>query len=139
MSVESHKAVVRRYCEELFTGGKLEVADEILSDSFVFNGPFGTIRSRAEFKQFAAMMHVAFNDFHMTVDFSIAEGDRVASRFTMYGTHHGNYHGIPATGQPIAVPGINIFRFENDHIVEVGAVIDSLKMMQQIGMVAGRS
>jgi len=119
----------------LFSGGQLNVADEILSDDFVFNGPFGAIHSRAEFKQFAAMMHVAFNHFRMAVDVSIAEGDCVASRFTMYGTHHGNYHGVPATGHTIAVPGINIFRFKNERIVEVGAVIDSLKMMTQLGVV----
>ena len=138
MTMESNKATVRRYCEELFTGGKLDLADEILTENFTFFGPFGTIRSRAEFKQFAAMMHVSFQDFRMAMEYSIAEDDRVASRFVMYGTHSGMYHGIPATGQTIAVPGINIFRFEGDRIAEVNALIDSLKMMQQIGIVASR-
>ena len=136
MSTESHKSAVRRYCEELFTDGRLEVADDVLADSFIFNGPFGTIRGRDEFKRFVTMLREAFDDFRMTDELDIAEDDMVASRFVMSGTHNGNYHGIPGTGNPMSVSGIDIFRFSGGKISEVRAVIDSLKMMQQLGVVA---
>ncbi|MFZ5434476.1 MAG: ester cyclase [Calditrichota bacterium] len=136
MSTESHKTAVRRYCEELFTHGRLEVIDEVLTDTFVFNGPFGRLHGPEEFKRFVIMLRDAFEDFRMTDELDIAEGDLVASRFVMSGRHRGNYHGIPGTGNPMFVHGIDIFRFEGSKIAEVSAVIDSLKMMQQLGVVA---
>jgi steroid delta-isomerase-like uncharacterized protein len=138
ISIETRKKAARRYCEELFTKGDLRVADEILSEDVTFQGPFGRVKGRNAFKQFVTTLRDAFYDFHMTVDFEIAEGDYVASHFMMYGTHRGDYHGIPATGLPIAVPGIDIFKFAGEQIVDVSAVIDSLKIFQQLGAVPSR-
>ncbi|MBU0508942.1 ester cyclase [bacterium] len=136
MSLESNKRAVHRYCEELFTAGKLDVADELLTDDIIFSGPFGTVRGREELKRFVAMLRQAFADFRMSDELNIAEENRVASLFTMSGLHRGDYHGIPATGNSMSVRGIDIFRFSGDRIAEIVAVIDSLMLMQQLGIVA---
>jgi len=55
----------------------------------------------------------------MTVDETIAEGDRVMVRWTFHGTHLGEFHSLPPTGKPVAYSGINIFRVADGKIAEI--------------------
>ena len=74
----------------------------------------------------------AFPDFTVTVHSIIAEGDKVAVRWTVNGTHLGELMGIPPTGRPVEFTGATIHRFADGKIVENWWSYDALGMMQQI-------
>jgi len=81
-----------------------------------------------------ASMFAAFPDFAMTVDDTIVEGDKFVSRVRATGTHQGEFMGIPATGNRIEVPLIDIMRVRDGKIAEHWGVMDGGVMMQQLGV-----
>jgi predicted SnoaL-like aldol condensation-catalyzing enzyme len=69
---------------------------------------------------------------HFTVEDLIAEGDRVVVRWTNAGTHVGDFAGIPATGRPFTIAGIDIYRLAGGQLCEHWHVIDQLGMLGQL-------
>jgi steroid delta-isomerase-like uncharacterized protein len=139
MNPETMKSMTRRYCEELFSQGKLEICDELFSSDYVNLDPAtpgGCVRGAAGMKQLVAGYREAFPDLVFAVQDQWSDGDTVVTRWTAQGTHKGPLMGIPATGrrgQP--VDGITISRFENGKIVEQRAVWDALGLLRQLGVI----
>ncbi len=133
---EENKAIMRRFYEDLFGSGDLSVADEIVATEFVnHNPPPGESPGREGIKEFVTLFRTAFPDIHYTVEDQIAEGDKVVTRFTMTGTHRGDFPGIPATGKPITVTAIGIHRLAGGKTQEAWFNSDLLGMMQQLGVI----
>jgi steroid delta-isomerase-like uncharacterized protein len=133
---EQHKELYRRFIEECFTGGNLALVDEMIAaDAVDHQAPPGTAQGAEGLKQFLSMFRSAFPDLQATVDQVIAEGDTIAARFTMSGTHQGEFFGIPPTGKRMEITGIDVVRFENGKIVEHWGNQDDLGMMQQLGVI----
>jgi predicted ester cyclase len=65
----------------------------------------------------------------------VAEGDKVAARLTGRGTHKGEFNDIAPTGKQVTVTAFVIFRFAGGKCIESWANIDSLGMMQQLGVI----
>jgi steroid delta-isomerase-like uncharacterized protein len=134
MSTEANKTVVRRFTEASNTGS-LAMFDELLADAFVdHSAPPGFPNDREGQKQFTMMLRTGFPDASQTIDELIAEGDKVVMRWTGRGTNRGEFMGIPATGKPVTVTGIDIFRLEGGTIVEHWSNWDMMGMMQQLGV-----
>lgn len=131
---EHHKALARRYFDELWGRGDLGVADEILSDNFLFFGPGVTIHGVSSFKEFVAMFRSSFPDLHFADQEYIAERDAVASCFEMRGTQLGTFQGIPPTGRLVTVPGMHVFRVADDKITDIRISMDTLGLLQQLGV-----
>ncbi len=139
MSVEENKAVELRFFEEVVNKGNLAVIDEIVAANFVGRSALpGVAPDREGYKQFFAMAHSAFPDFHSTLEDMIAEGDKVVQRFTVRGTHKGEWMGIAPTGKQIEVGGIAIHRLAGGKIVEDWTSMDMLGMMQQLGVIPSK-
>jgi len=138
MSTETNKAVSRRFLEEVFGKGKLNVLDEIIAKDHVNSGP-GTLPGLPAgpegAKQLVTVYRNAFPDVHFTVDEQIAEGDKVVTRWTGHGTHKGELLGIPATGKTSTVTGIAVDRIANGMIAESWGIFDQFGMMQQLGVI----
>ena len=83
-------------------------------------------------------MLAAFPDFSVTIEDAIAEGDRVAVRVTVRGTHQGALMGIPPTGKQIAIKAISMWRVTDGRIVERWESADTLGLMQQLGVIPNR-
>ena len=131
---EQNKANIRRFYDEVFNAGNIAVVDELVASNFVDHEEFpGLSGGRDGLKQFVTMMRTAFPDARMDVDDLIAEGDKVVARLTMSGTQRGEFAGIPASGKSMNVTTIDIIRFENGQAVEHWGVMDSAKMMEQLG------
>jgi steroid delta-isomerase-like uncharacterized protein len=81
------------------------------------------------------MMRAGFPDIQWTLEELIVEGDRVAARFTMRGTHLGSFLGVPPSGKTIEVKAVNFYRFADGQIVEEHGQPDLLGLLQQIGAV----
>jgi predicted ester cyclase len=135
MSTEHNKALVRRLFEEGLNQNKPDVFDELIAPSYVnydFPAPSPGLEG---FKMAIGMFLAAFPDMRVTVEEELAEGDKVITRGYFTGTHRGDFQGIPATGKPIKVKFIDIWRFENNKLVENWGQMDQLGMMQQLGVI----
>ena len=136
MSLEENKAIERRFFEEVVNKGELAIIDELCAANFVdHSAPPGIEPDREGYKQFFAMAHSAFPDFHSTLEDMFAEGDKVVQRFTARGTHKGEFMGIPPTGKQVTITGIAIDRIAGGKIVENWVNMDMLGMMVQLGVV----
>ena len=133
---EENKAIVRRGYEEIWNGENLAAVDEIYAPGFVLYDPVTPgVRGPEGFKQYVTMIRTAFPDLHFTVKDQIAEGDKVATRWTVTGTQQGQFMGIPPTGKHSTVTGITISRIADGKIVEERSNWDALGMLQQAGVV----
>ncbi len=136
MSTDDLKALERRFFEEMLNSGDTTAGDELFAAGAFDHAAFpGQAPGREGFKQAVVMMHGAFPDIHYTIDDMVAEGDRIAARWTLRGTHAGEFLGIPATGKQVTVEGIHILRFASGQIVECWEVWDRLSMLQQLGAI----
>jgi len=76
-----------------------------------------------------------FPDAQIAVETAVTEGGVVASRWTMTGTHDGEFLGVPATGRQITMRGIDFSRVVDGKVAEHWAQFDGLGVMQQIGAI----
>ena len=136
MSTEQNKALARRVIEEMFNAGNLEVADELLAPDYVDHDPSlpEDVHGPEGFKQYVGMYRAAFPDLHVQIEDQLAEGDRVATRWTGTGTHDGELAGIAPTGKRVTVPGMEIVRIANGRLVEGWEGYDSGTLMRQLGV-----
>ncbi len=135
---EENKALVRRFIDEVINKGDLSVIDELTSPSVVdHSAPPGLPSGPEGIKQMLTMFRTAFPDLNGTLEDLIAEGDRVAVRYTTRGTHQGDFMGIAATGKQIAIEGIEIDRIQDGKVVEHWESMDMMGLMQQLGAVSG--
>jgi steroid delta-isomerase-like uncharacterized protein len=129
-----YKALAQRWFTEVMNEGKLEVIDEICSQDFVDHDPLpGTSPDFAGLKDFVTQVRSAFPDIETTAEDILVEGDRLAVRSTIRGTHKGDFMGIPASGKKVEVSIYDFVRFENDQAAEHWGTIDSAALMEQIG------
>jgi predicted ester cyclase len=134
MSVEENKALVRRCWEECFNQGNLAVVDELVAPSYIWHGPGQDVSGREGIKQLISLYRAAFPDLHMTFEDQIAEGDKVASRWTTRGTHTGDLLGSGPTGKQGTMTGIVISRLASNTIAEEWENFDQLGLLQQLGV-----
>ena len=130
-----YKEMAQRWYSEVMSDGKTELIDELCAPDFVDHDPLpGTTADLAGLKDFVAQIRAAFPDMQVTADDVVAEGDRLAVRSTMRGTHEGEFMGMAATGKKVEVSNYDFVRFENDQAAEHWGVIDSAALMEQLGM-----
>ena len=134
MSTATHKAIVRRYIEQVLNQHRHDLVEEFLTENIELHGS-GLAPGLDVVKQWLTMFAAAFPDGHQVIEDVVAEGDRVVARTTFNGTHQGEMQGIPATGKLVSIPSITIFRMDNGKIAEGWLVSDNLGMMQQLGVV----
>jgi len=134
MSAEESKAIVRRWFEDLFNEGTLDVADEIVAPNHVARDPaLPDILSGPEGqKHVVSLYRGAFPDAHITVEHQIAEGNEVVTRWTGHGTHQGEPMGVAPSGNRVEVPGITIDHVSGGKIEETWTSYDTLGMLRQI-------
>lgn len=135
MSTEENKAVVRRLIEEGYNQKNLAVFDELYAPDVVVHNSSLTLQGREAVTQFLAMFFTAFPEARFTIEDLIAEGNTVAFRQTLRGTHQGDYLGIPPTGKQVTIPGISMFRLANGKASEQWTTADDLGGMQQLGVI----
>jgi steroid delta-isomerase-like uncharacterized protein len=137
MSIEEdNKALVRRYTD-LFNRNDLPAEEVVapLASGFVYHRPgMPDVTGLAEVKQSIEMYRNAFSNMHQTIEDMVAEGDKVACRWSGRATHQGELMGIAATGKAITITGIVIYRVANGKIQEEWDYSDVLGLMQQLGI-----
>jgi steroid delta-isomerase-like uncharacterized protein len=136
MTAETNKQVMRRFVEFINTASE-KLATELISPDAIFYVPGRSepMRGPSGYLAIIGMMRGGFPDIQWTLEEIIAEGDKVAARFTMRGTHRGTFFGVPPTGKAIEVQAMNIYRLSGGQFVEERGQPDMLGLLQQIGAV----
>ena len=138
MSTQENKATFRRYVEEGWAKGNVEVADEVFAEGYVAHQPDGSEEKRGpeDVKQFLRQYREAFPELQITLEDQIAEDDKVVTRWSSLGTHRGEFRGIAPTGNEVSLTGMGIFRFSEGKVVESWDNFDQLGMLRQLGAIS---
>jgi steroid delta-isomerase-like uncharacterized protein len=136
---EENKTVVRRFLEEIFTAGNLELVDELFAPDYVLHDPVvpDEVSGPEGMKRYVSMYRSAYPDTHFTVEDQIAEGDKVVTRWTGQGTQQGELMGIPPTGERVTITGITVDRLSGGKIEEEWNNFDQLGLLRQLGVAPG--
>jgi len=136
MSAEESKAIMRRFWE-VWEEGDIDLLDKLLAPDYVNHtlaaldlppGPEGV-------KEVVSMFRSGMPDLRVVIEDMIAEGDRVATRYALEGTHWGDLFSVAPTGRHLSIKSMTIERLSGGKIVEHWRVTDELDMMRQLGAI----
>ncbi len=135
MDLETNKAVVRQWLAGWNERG-VDAVDDLFAPHFtdqqLARGPDGAV-SLETLKERLRTLDAMLGPARFDEQEMIAEGDRVLVRWTVQGTHRGPYLGLPPTGRPFRVDGVNIFRVVDGRIVERWSFLDVPTLLAQLG------
>ena len=133
-SLEANKDLIRRFFERVWNQGDEAAIDELIAEEAAGNDPdFGAGREafRRQWRQWRA----AFPDLHFAVEELVAEGDAVVCRWTLTGTHRGEFLGWAPTGKAIRVGGMSLDHLRDGRLVSGFDGWDALGLRRQLGIV----
>jgi steroid delta-isomerase-like uncharacterized protein len=138
MSTEENKRLVERFYAHHRTG-TIGQATDVVTPDCIRHDPSGREEpGPSGFAARVARTEAAFSEWVSTPNIVMADGDKVAVRWTITAKHTGPCDGFPATGRNVKFSGVNIFRIENGRIAEIWNHRDDLSVLQQIGAVTQR-
>ena len=114
--------------------GDKETLRNLVADDVVIHGQGGQEIQGAETVVAATVDNEAFPDAHLEIEEMVAEGNTVSVRMTFTGTHEGNMHGVPPTGEGIEIRVMSMYRAEDGQLVEGWFVEDDADTLQQLGL-----
>lgn len=128
--------VLRRLIDEGFTGGRLEVADEVIDPAIVEHQNFGPDHAPGAegVKAVIASLRRAFSDFRLDIEDIAVDGDIAWSRNVATGTNDGSFMGNAPTGRTIRIDVIDVVRVRDGLITEHWGVPDRLGALRQLGL-----
>ncbi|MGI9010294.1 MAG: ester cyclase [Nitrososphaeraceae archaeon] len=116
MSLSRNNALVKSFVEEVFNKHDLSATEKYLHESEGFKRIFNTYLT-------------AFRDFHARIEHVVAENNLVLVFLNWTGIQHGEYQGMPPTNKTVNIRSADLYRIENERIVEHWDVIDQLNML----------
>lgn len=130
------KAMAKRFNDEAFNKGNVDVIDELVADDFVDHQELPGLEPTKEgLKNFTKLFHQAFPDMKVEMIAAVAEGDEVWVHSQFTGTHKGEFMGIPATGKTVTFAMFDRVKVRDGKAVEHWGLTDDLGMMTQLGLV----
>ena len=137
MDPATNKATIRRLYDDLFNGGDLAVADTLLDHDYVGHDPPDSpapLRGPGAMAEGARRLWAAFPDCRFVVEALLAEGEAVAARVALTGTHTGPLGTLAPTERRVAVTGTVTYRFRTGRIVASWGNWDNLGLLRQLGL-----
>jgi steroid delta-isomerase-like uncharacterized protein len=130
-----NRELARQFYEVVFNAGELDRVEEFCTPDLVDHEetPEGLPDGIEGVKAFVRMFRDGFPDLHASVEDVLADGDRVATRVRLTGTHEGEFMGIPPSGNKIEIETMDIVRVENGKAAEHWGLTDGMALMTQIG------
>ena len=138
---QENVALAHRWFEEVWNKKRLDAIDEMADPNAVGQGQtlHDGLINLEEFRAFASHLHSAFPDLRLTIEDTVAEGDRVVLRWQLHMTHSGPFLRYAATHKQVKVSGITILRVANGKIVAGWDKWDQLGLLEQIEAVPVQS
>jgi steroid delta-isomerase-like uncharacterized protein len=132
---DNKDTVMRQWYQELWDNWNIGVAEQLFSPDYVLHvSGVPAPLNRDAAKQVVAMFSTAFPDLKHTVDEMLAEGNTVAARWTVRGTHQGDFQGIAPMGRPVVLSGTTVHHMTDGRISETWLTMDNLELFQQLGV-----
>jgi len=131
--MSSNKEIVRRFLEGIWNYEKLVSLDQVLAPDYIFHDAVGDTRGIREFRQGVADELEAFSDVLVAIDDIVAEGDRVAVRYTSSYLHHGEFMHAYPTGKLTTVHGVAIHRVADGKVAETWEAYDRRTFARELG------
>lgn len=132
MTAETNKHIMERFTSEFLTTGNAALAEDFLNPDVVLHFAGQQLRGRNSYLAVVAANGDTFEDLRWTVEEMVADGDTVAVRYTMTGTHRGEFAGVPPTGKAVLAQSMAFYRLADGQIVEERAQLDRLGIVQQL-------
>jgi steroid delta-isomerase-like uncharacterized protein len=132
MTAESNKRIMKRFTTEFLATGDAALAEEFLSADIVLHFAGQQQRGRNTYLAVVAANGDTFENLVWTVEEMVADGDTVAVRYAMTGTHRGDFAGVPPTGKAVVAQSMAFYRLADGQIVEERAQLDMLGILQQL-------
>lgn len=128
--------IARRYAEDLWGKGDLALVVQLLAPDIVEHSNFLTPQPGIKgHKATLSHFRAAFPDWRETAEDIVVDGSLAMVRWSGQGTHQGEILGIPATGKPVTLTGMDILRIANGKIVERWAEVNVFGLLQQLGVI----
>ena len=113
----------------------MKTIEEVMTPDVVISTPLPIEATGVDaFKEVFTKLGTAFPDLHIAIEDEIREGDKVACRTVVTGTHLGEYMGLGPTGKKITYNEIFIFRLVDGRIAETWGVVDFASQLRQLGL-----
>lgn len=132
-----YETVLHRWFDEVWNQQRTDTIDELMSDETIIHGLTGSdgteIRGLAAFKEFHKAFITAFPDLNVDAGDVIRDGEKMAFRCTVTGTHMGGGLGFAATNERVEFTGSGLCTFKNGKFTEVWNEFDFMKMHTQLG------
>lgn len=127
---------MRRIVDELWNAGSLRNTEELIADDYTLESPSLSMEfeSPEGFRNSVRLFRSAFPDLELTVQQTLTQGDTIAVRYTLQGTHEADFMGIPPTGSQIEIDAMTIITFDGGKAVSEWRLYDVLGIMQQLGI-----
>jgi predicted ester cyclase len=129
-SSDDNKAVVRA-CLENASAGNFDALDDLVAEDYVLHPE--EIRGAEGLKEMVQGYRDALSGLRVTIDHQFTDGDFVATRSTLTGTHEGELMGTPPTGKDVSFGMLTISRIEGGRIAEEWEIADTVSLLGQVG------
>lgn len=131
---EQNKVHIQRYFDEIVSTGNLAAIPDFVAPEIIFWGPYSSepIIGIKRFTELIAMLQSAFDDFQISMDELVVEGDTVATRWTASGVHRGEFMGTGPSGEPFRFTGTGFYRIRDGKIFEVWSLNNSVEVIRQL-------
>ena len=132
MSVEKNKEVVRRFTEECWGRGRLDLVDELVAaDAIAGHG--ADARGPQAYREEISQIRNGIGDYETRVDSIVAEGNLVCVKWTTTGRHTGTLFGFVPTGKPVHIVGVDLFELRDGKIFQHWGESAMPMLLGQIG------
>lgn len=136
-TTEIDTTVFDRVWQEAFENGQFGVLNEAVAVDYEVRTPGSAepIRGAEGFREYVGMLRSAFPDLSVSIEDRITGDEAVVERYTLHGTHDGEFMEVPATGTEVELTGTVIHYVTDGTVVESVSEFDALDLMQQLGVV----
>ena len=137
MGPQDPESVYRRVVDDVISRGNVATFDDLTTPDFVEHEelPPGIPKNREGVKQFFSLLHTAFPDTMATIEHLVVQGDMVAARLVVTGTHRGDFAGIPPTGKQVSIQVFDLVRVIDGKMTEHWGLSDQFSLLQQLGAI----
>jgi steroid delta-isomerase-like uncharacterized protein len=133
--MSDNKELVQRFADEVFTKKNLDYMNQVCSSDYVCHDTIEGVLDLEANKQLISTMQSSFSNWKTELFECFGEGELVALRWKIDGTHEKDFLGVAATGKPCSFEGISLFRCEDGKIAEEWDQYDALGLLQQLGAI----